>query len=225
MGEVQWDHLIEEEVLVNNLRIVFVGSHSTGKTTLSSLVSEQLGLVLLPETARSVAAALNLHDLSRLTKEQAAHFQAQVFEAQLYNESCYSSFVSDRSIVDNLAYIVYHGLHVDDPAFLSTLKMRAQDHIEERPYSLVFFCRPFGEVVDDGFRFTCPHCQYLVDYIIEGLVRDLISPFCPVVELATPSLAERKKLCLDAISRVCGVSVCGTSESVAVSTGKEGRRP
>jgi nicotinamide riboside kinase len=62
-------------------RVAIVGSFSTGKTTLAEAVTERLGLPLLPEVAREVAA-LGF----RLDKDASPETEALIFLKQYNNE-------------------------------------------------------------------------------------------------------------------------------------------
>src|SRR5574337_290016 len=86
------------------MKIYFVGSHSTGKTTCARYVSEQYKLPMITEVARAVLSEKELHlDSLRYDMNLVDDYQTQIFERQLTEEQKYKSFVSDRSF-DCLAY-------------------------------------------------------------------------------------------------------------------------
>src|SRR5437764_14874859 len=80
-------------------RVAIVGSFSTGQTTLAEAVAEPLGLPLLPEAAREVAA-LGF----KLDKDATPEVETLIFLKQLYNELTHPDFVGDRSLIDVMAY-------------------------------------------------------------------------------------------------------------------------
>lgn len=132
------------------MRIYFVGSHSTGKTTLCRYVSERYTMKMVTEVARNVLAEreTNLKDL-RSDIAQVNSFQQEVFARQVAAEHALKDeFVSDRSF-DNLAYAAEHTtiLHevVKSKEFL--------DYVEWVRAGLVFFVRPHKDLVAaDGIR-------------------------------------------------------------------------
>jgi deoxyadenosine/deoxycytidine kinase len=80
-------------------RVAIVGSFSTGKTTLAEALSQSLGLPLLPEVAREVAA-----QGFRLDKDALPETEALIFLKQYNNELSTPEFVGDRSLIDVMAY-------------------------------------------------------------------------------------------------------------------------
>src|SRR5215212_99352 len=91
------------------MRIYFVGSHATGKTTLCRYVSRRYGLPMISEVARAVLAELETSlDALRTDMELVAEYQERVFERQVAVERHHQGrFVSDRAF-DNLAYVAEH---------------------------------------------------------------------------------------------------------------------
>lgn len=80
-------------------RIAIVGSFSTGKTTLAEAAAEPLGLPLLPEVAREVAA-----EGFKLDKDATPEVETLIFLRQYRNEMRHPSFIADRSLLDVMAY-------------------------------------------------------------------------------------------------------------------------
>ena len=87
------------------MRIYFVGSHATGKTTMTRWVSRRYELPMITEVARSVLAELETNfDTLRTDMERVGDYQRRVFERQIATERLQEKgFVSDRAF-DNLAY-------------------------------------------------------------------------------------------------------------------------
>ena len=91
------------------MRIYFVGSHATGKTTMTRHVSRTYGLPMITEVARGVLAELEIgFERLRSDIEMVNMYQKRVFERQIEVERLQKgSFVSDRAF-DNLAYAAEH---------------------------------------------------------------------------------------------------------------------
>jgi predicted ATPase len=92
------------------MKVYFVGAHGTGKTTLARYVSEQYKLPMITEVARMVLSEKEYkldtlrHDINLVDE-----YQEQVFYRQMAEENKFkSSFVSDRSALDVLAYSAQH---------------------------------------------------------------------------------------------------------------------
>jgi hypothetical protein len=132
------------------MRIYFVGSHATGKTTLCRYVSRRYGLPMITEVARGVLAEMETSlDALRTDVELVASYQRRVFERQIATERGHAEgFVSDRAF-DNLAYAAEHTTIVADllgePAFAEYMEWVAR--------GLVFFLRPHPSLLrEDGVR-------------------------------------------------------------------------
>src|SRR3954469_10443133 len=97
------------------MRIYFVGSHATGKTTLCRYVSRRFGLPMISEVARAVLAEMESSlDALRTDMDLVAEYQERVFARQVAIEKLHEGrFVSDRAF-DNLAYAAEHTTVVAD---------------------------------------------------------------------------------------------------------------
>ncbi len=132
------------------MRIYFVGSHATGKTTLCRWVSQQYGLPMITEVARAVLAELEANfDQMRTDMNLVAEYQRRVFQRQVAVEKLHDgTFVSDRAF-DNLAYAAEH------TTILADLMgdQRFADYMKWASEGIVFFLRPHKELLkDDGVR-------------------------------------------------------------------------
>jgi predicted ATPase len=132
------------------MRIYFVGSHATGKTTLCRYVSRRYGLPMITEVARMVLAEMETNlDALRTDVDLVADYQRRVFERQVAVEKLQSTgFVSDRAF-DNLAYAAEHTTVVadllGDPSFPEYMRWVSQ--------GVVFFLRPHPSLLkEDGVR-------------------------------------------------------------------------
>src|SRR5262249_3950177 len=133
------------------MRIYFVGSHATGKTTMTRYVSRRYGLPMITEVARAVLAELETSlDALRTDVDLVAEYQRRVFERQVQVERAQggSGFVSDRAF-DNLAYAAEHTLVLAD--LIQTDDY--QKYMEWVAQGIVFFVRPHKDLLkEDGVR-------------------------------------------------------------------------
>jgi nicotinamide riboside kinase len=132
------------------VKIAFVGSFSTGKTTLANLFAREWDYPLLPEVARQVV------ELGfPLDQSATAETETLIFLKQLRAEMSHERFVADRSIYDVLAYADWVMEHQD--------RTRKENHLwyESREiamfdlrarYDHVFYLPIEFPIVLDGLR-------------------------------------------------------------------------
>jgi predicted ATPase len=132
------------------MRIYFVGSHATGKTTLCRYVSRRYGVPMITEVARAVLAEMeSSFDALRTDMEMVAEYQDRVFARQISIERLHEgAFVSDRAF-DNLAYAAEHTLVLADLMG----DQRFRDYMRWVADGTVFFLRPHASLLkSDGVR-------------------------------------------------------------------------
>ncbi len=178
------------------LRVAVVGAHGTGKTTLAERLVEITGLPLITEAAREVIVQYG--DPLKLDTNGRKRFQRAVLDVQIYHEleNYERGFISDRSVIDNLAYWVHQGL-VDTPAFYKAID-RAKQHLRRHPYDLIIYLPVEFDVVNDGVRWTCEQCRHLLSYCT--LVFLKMYTTCPIVHI-TGDLETRVRKAMDVITR------------------------
>ncbi len=132
------------------MKVAFVGSFSTGKTTLANLFAKEWDYPLLPEVAREVV------ELGfPLDQSATAETETLIFLKQWRAETSHDRFVADRSVYDVLAYADWVMEHERAP--------RKEDHlwIEARQialmdlrarYDYVFYLPIEFPIVLDGLR-------------------------------------------------------------------------
>ncbi|HMY56612.1 MAG TPA: AAA family ATPase [Pseudomonadota bacterium] len=172
------------------MRIYFVGSHATGKTTMTRWVSRRYGLPMITEVARSVLAELEIDlDSLRTDMDRVSDYQRRVFERQIAIERLQEKgFVSDRAF-DNLAYAADHALVLGDI-------MSGESGEEVREYmkwvaqGVVFFVRPHRSLLrEDGVR---AGVDWESVVRIDGMVKLLLEQFrIPYLPIDTSSMQER----------------------------------
>jgi nicotinamide riboside kinase len=132
------------------MKVAFVGSFSTGKTTLATLFAKEWDYPLLPEVAREVV------ELGfPLDQNATAETETLIFLKQWRAETVHEHFVADRSVYDVLAYADWVMEHERAP--------RKEDHlwVEARQIALldlrarydhVFYLPIEFPIVLDGLR-------------------------------------------------------------------------
>jgi nicotinamide riboside kinase len=152
------------------LKIVFVGSHGTGK---SSAVSHLASLLKRDDPKKNIGViSENVREVARLVKSSVntADFQKLCMidhlHKELSNQHIYDILVIDRSALDTLVYGLVYELTL--PAEYFSL---ALNHMST--YDKVFFVRPDTDndkIADDGFRDTNPKTRMEVDKEFERLL-------------------------------------------------------
>lgn len=134
------------------MKVYFIGSHSVGKSTLSRYVSNNYKLPMISEAARMILSEQELQiDSLRCDLEVTDSYQKNVFNRQMLEEVKFNEFVSDRALIDILAYTAQHSRILD--------KLIKSQELEEyiqklrHPDVKIFFVRPSKATMkDDGIR-------------------------------------------------------------------------
>ena len=183
------------------VRIYFVGSHATGKTTLCRYVSRRFGLPMISEVARAVLAEMETSlDALRTDMDLVAEYQERVFARQVAVERHHEGrYVSDRAF-DNLAYVAEHTTNaaamMNDPRFRDYMKWVSE--------GVVFFLRPHQSLLkDDGVRAGVSWDSVLR---IDGMVKLMLEQYgVSYLPLESVSMQERVRAVEFVLAR-CGLS-------------------
>ncbi|HTJ75136.1 MAG TPA: ATP-binding protein [Acidimicrobiales bacterium] len=169
------------------MKIAFVGSFSTGKTTLADLFAKEWDYPLLPEVAREVVQ-LGFP----LDQSATAETETLIFLKQWRAEAIHDRFVADRSIYDVLAYADWVMEHQDgsrkenhlwyESREIATLDLRAR-------YDHVFYLPIEFPIVLDGLRPDSPEFQADID----GRVVELLKGADVAFTTLTGTVAERQE--------------------------------
>jgi nicotinamide riboside kinase len=151
------------------LKIAFVGSFSTGKTTLANLFAREWDYPLLPEVAREVVQ-LGFPLDQRATAET----ETLIFLKQWRAEAVHDRFVADRSIYDVLAYADWVMENQDaerkenhlwyESREIATMDLRSR-------YDHVFYLPVEFPIVLDGLRPDDPAFQADIDRRVVDLLK------------------------------------------------------
>ena len=189
------------------MRIYFVGSHATGKTTLCRYVSRRFGLPMITEVARAVLAEMESSlDALRTDMELVAEYQDRVFGRQVAIERMHTgAFVSDRAF-DNLAYAAEHTTVVADLMG----DQRFRDYIRWVSDGTVFFLRPHRDLLkEDGVRAGVAWESVLrIDGMIKLLLEQHRIPYLPIESV---SMQERVRAVEFVLGRA-GLAPMATAE-------------
>jgi nicotinamide riboside kinase len=196
------------------MRIYFVGSHATGKTTLCRYVSRRYGLPMISEVARAVLAEMESSlDALRTDMDLVAEYQERVFARQVAVEKLHDGkFVSDRAF-DNLAYAAEHTTN----AFGMMNDQRFRDYMRWVSEGTVFFLRPHQSLLkDDGVRAGVSWDSVLR---IDGMIKLMLEQYrISYLPLESVSMQERVR----AVEFVLGRSGLSSAVQPAATTA---RRP
>lgn len=168
------------------MKIAFVGSFSTGKTTLANLFAREWDCPLLPEVAREVVA-LGFP----LDQSATAETETLIFLKQWRAEESHERFVADRSIYDVLAYADWvmenqDGERKENHLWYESRQLATMD-LRSR-YDHVFYLPVEFPIVLDGLRPDNPDFQADIDRRIAALLKDADVAFTTL----TGSVEERQ---------------------------------
>ena len=134
------------------MKVYFCGAHATGKSTLARHVAAKYDLPMISETARMILSEQELQiDNLRYDLGAVDAYQQQVFDRQLLEEQKHTSFVSDRSSIDVLAYSAQHATIL--PKLLASAELQRYLDVLRARESFIFFVRPSKVTLKaDGVR-------------------------------------------------------------------------
>jgi nicotinamide riboside kinase len=185
------------------VKVAFVGSFSTGKTTLANLFAREWDLPLLPEVARQVV------ELGfPLDQRATAETETLIFLKQWRAEASHERFVADRSIYDVLAYADWVMEHQPggrkenhlwyESREIATLDLRAR-------YDHVFYLPVEFPIVLDGLRPDDPAFQADID----RRIRHLLETADVTVHTLTGSVPARQAQVRAVVSMAAGGAPAG----------------
>ncbi|MFP4458496.1 MAG: ATP-binding protein [Candidatus Zixiibacteriota bacterium] len=180
---------------MEKLRICTVGTSGTGKSTLSRMLAEELGIAHIPEQARVVCEDLGI-ELRELRYRDTYLFQKKVLEYQIREEERFrnTGFIADRSVFDPLVYLMR--FTEAPPLLVAEYKKLIFSYYKNNPYHHIFYLRPGEfEPEDDGVRST----DRLYRYQVDGMFLMFLKTFSIEVETITGSKENRLMKALQSI--------------------------
>jgi len=146
------------------MKIAFTGSSSTGKTTLAKLLeTKKIVQNYITTNNRELMKEYNIKNIDEFSKDNYVLFQKDIINNKKIIESKYNTFVTDRTYIDTIAYLL------SKDCLNNTLYLECIDNMSI--YDIVFYI-PFGKIEfeNDGFRSNNEDMNSLVDrYIRETL--------------------------------------------------------
>lgn len=174
------------------MKVYFTGSHATGKTTLARFVSTNYKLPMITEVARMILSEKELHLETLRTDIQAVNdYQKQIFSRQIREEEGKEKFVSDRSLIDVLAYSAQHTTIL--PHLFYSPEIITYLETLRHPDTTVFFVRPSKATLkSDGVR---EHITWDGIIAIDAMVKLFLELWqLKHFQISTDNMQERIKL-------------------------------
>jgi len=182
-------------------KIMICGASGTGKTTLAHHISEEYGIPFIDTSAKKLWPEfgfknhMDVRTKSLLDTKLGIQYQFEVL-IQRSNLLKKDSFVSDRSFVDNVTYMLMDLGH-------SLLNCEIEDFIRMGNLNMVkcdmlIFIRWTDDIVlqDDKNRIMNKYYQAMVDKVMEWVIfsNEITMTHCPVYELKIWDFETRKKV-------------------------------
>lgn len=182
------------------MKVFFSGAHSTGKSTLTRFVSEKYNLPILVESARSVLAEKELQlDSLRSDIKLVNEYQKAVYFRQLEVEKGKDKFVSDRSLLDCLAYCCSHSFVFNE--LLNKKETKKYVKMLKNNDVFIFFIRPSKVTMkEDGVRESLNWDEIVR---IDAMIKLMLQMFkVPYFDIHAETMQERANLILNILNRI-----------------------
>jgi predicted ATPase len=174
------------------MKVYFIGCHGSGKSTLCRYVSDSYNLPMIPEVARMVLSEMELQvDTLRSDIKTVNAYQSAVFYRQLEEEKKHKTFVSDRSLIDALAYSVQHSTIA--PKLMKDSRLQEYVTGLKQKDTIIFFVRPaLATLKNDGVRESVSWDGVVS---IDAIIKTLLIMFeINVFQLDTENMQERVQI-------------------------------
>ena len=149
-------------------KIGLIGAECTGKTTLLALLKKYTDVHIIEELVRDIVKEWGYDkpsDVPDIVTAQRAYLDQQIAEQQRH-----TSFISDRTPLDNSAYMVLYASPFMTANQIGEFLEDAKTHTSYYDL-LIYFPIIWDEVVDDGFRNTDLELRRAIDDIIKDLIK------------------------------------------------------
>jgi len=153
-------------ILPNTYKMAIAGSHSCGKTSLVKALSKKIEIPIINEIAATFLPETRLH----------IDTQYKIMSKQIETEKEYKSFLSDRSIIDNLAYstLIYNTNKNDFKCTYEKCTSIAYKHIAFKPYDLLIIIDELLPLRPSAHRNFMEKSEqkYILDFIKNEIYQD-----------------------------------------------------
>ena len=153
------------------MKVAFTGSGSSGKTSIATRLSDSLGIPFIGSSARRIFDKYGWveRDLYTRPSIEVYNMQFEILEAYLKSIDGNTSFITDRSPVDHLCYILYRCNRVMSKRNTLAVEKRVIDEL--RQFDFIFYCPfDFVPVTEDGVRDTSYAYNMVIDLLIQGVL-------------------------------------------------------
>jgi nicotinamide riboside kinase len=175
-------------------RIGISGTHCCGKTTLAYALSEALSVPLICEVAAGYTEE----------ERQKINTQHEILLGQIRAEKSKKEFVSDRTVIDNFAYIQWHARQKpmeQEHRINYNLGRVVEEHLQGVPYTLVIHVKEKFDLVEAPHRSMDEKQQEWVFNNIKNVMRTLDMKYMfPVLEVSG-STEQRMKTIMEHVDR------------------------
>ena len=153
------------------MRVAIIGAHGTGKTTLARGLAQALNMHLINEAARIVA-----HDMgytpATIPDELVVAYQQAILDEQIDEESSREAWISDRSVVDNMAYLVAQVERLNIPV-ATVLEYHRKAYPRLEHYDALIFVPIAFDLELDGERHADLEFQDLIEETLLDILDEL----------------------------------------------------
>lgn len=131
------------------MKIVFSGTHGTGKTTLLNVLKNQTSLINSYEFITEVSRTLQKEGKVRINEngDDQSQYAIALKNYEIY--SSYKNFISDRSLLDVMCYTKYL---YDHKRCSKKCLIFIEQLFKQCNYDIIFYIEPEFDLVTDGVR-------------------------------------------------------------------------
>lgn len=158
-------------------RVFISGPSGSGKTTLAQYISARYRIPFIEGSTKplwekhGIKSHPHLINRTISTPKWGLEFQNEVLDYRNQRLSGLTSFVTDRSPVDNLVYFLLQCSHLVDDDYIEDYKSMCNNSFGNG-YNHIITLENGLELEDDGFRVNNLHYQRLTQSVFDMVIRD-----------------------------------------------------
>lgn len=149
------------------MRIGFIGTANCGKTTLVKEL-EKRNIYKNHAIINEIAGRFSVSERQKLSTQLA------ILEHQIKAEESHTNFISDRTVIDNYAYFLWHYKKSPSKKAMSELhkeyEVKLDRHLVSKPYDAVIFIDEYFPLEDNGIRDLDEKMQEYIFDTLEHLI-------------------------------------------------------